>query len=73
MGSATEANCGAIASSWWPAFLTNIGATDGFAIANPMGDAAEAILGATMLSVDPAASSTCGFVVAIPMGHATEA
>jgi hypothetical protein len=73
MGSATEANCGATTSSWWLAFLTNVGTTDGFVVANPMGDAAEVILGMTALFVDPAASIACGFVVTIPMGDATEA
>jgi hypothetical protein len=57
LGSATEANCGATTSSWWPGFLTNISATNGFVVANPMGDATEAILGATALSVDPAANA----------------
>jgi hypothetical protein len=48
----------------------NVGTTDGFTVANPMGDA---ILGATALSVDPAASAACGFAIAIPMGDTTEA
>jgi hypothetical protein len=73
MGSATEANCGTTMSSCWSASLTNISATDGFVIANPMGDANEAILGATALSIDPAASTACGFIVAILIGDATEA
>jgi undecaprenyl pyrophosphate phosphatase UppP len=38
-----------------------------------MGDATEAILGATVLSVDRTASAAYGFIVAIPMGDATEA
>jgi hypothetical protein len=73
MGSATEANCGTTTSSWWLAFLSKVGATDGFVIANPMGDATEAILGANALSVDPVASAACGFAVAISMGDSTEA
>jgi hypothetical protein len=57
MGSTTEANCGITASSWWPTFLINVGATDGFVVVNPMGDATEAIVGMTVLFVDPAASA----------------
>jgi hypothetical protein len=60
MGSATEANCDATTSSWWPAFLTNVGVTDGFAIANPIGNATMAILGTITLSVD--------LLLALPMG-----
>jgi hypothetical protein len=73
MGSATKANCDATTSFWWPTFLTNVGATVGFAVANPMGDATEVILGATAFSVDPTASTARGFAFAIPMGDAIEA
>jgi hypothetical protein len=73
MVSAIEANCGDTTSSWWPSFLTNVDTTDSFAIANPMDDATVAILGAAVLSIDPAASVVCGFAVAIPMGDATKA
>jgi hypothetical protein len=73
MGSTTEANCGATMSSCRPASLTNVGATDGFVIANPMGDAIEAILGTIVLSVDPASSAAYGFAFAVTMGDATEA
>jgi hypothetical protein len=73
MGNATEANCGATMSSWWPVFLTNVRATCAFIVANPMGNAIEAILGATALFVDPAASAACGLAVANPMGDAIEA
>jgi hypothetical protein len=38
-----------------------------------MGDATEAILGATALFVNPAASAACQFAVAIPRGDTTEA
>jgi hypothetical protein len=52
--------------------VTNVGITDGFAVANPMGDATEAILSTTALSIDPVASVACGFAIAIPMGDTTE-
>jgi hypothetical protein len=52
--------------------VTNVGVTDGFAVANPMGDATEAILSTTALSIDPVASVACGFAIAIPMGDTTE-
>jgi hypothetical protein len=52
--------------------LTNVGATDGIAVANPMGDTTEAILGVSVLSVDPVASVACGFAVAILVGDITE-
>jgi hypothetical protein len=52
--------------------LSNDGATDGFAVANSMGDATEAIFDASALSVDLTASVVCGFIIAIPMGDATE-
>jgi predicted P-loop ATPase/GTPase len=52
--------------------LSNIGATNGFVVANSMSNATEAILGVYVLSVDLAASVVCGFVIAIPMGDATK-
>jgi hypothetical protein len=72
MGSVTEANCNVTTSSWWSAFLTNIGVIDGFIIANPMGDANEAILDTIALFVDPATSAAFGFAVTTLMGDATE-
>jgi hypothetical protein len=38
-----------------------------------MGDATDAILSVTVLSVDPAASATYEFIIVILMGDATEA
>jgi hypothetical protein len=52
-------------------FLTNDDTINGFAVANPMGDATEAILGAIGFSVDPSASASCWFTIAIPIGDAT--
>jgi hypothetical protein len=53
-------------------FLTNVGTTNGFIVANAMGDATDAILGTTTLFIDPSTSVACGFTVSILMGDATE-
>lgn len=69
MGGTNGARFGAATSPHRPASITlNAGAIDGFAITIPMGDATEAILGATAPPLDLAVSAAAGSAVAITIG-----